>query len=107
MKTFFVTLKNKRRGECTVGLLRNHVDYLKNLRREGHLPFCGPLLDNDRGIWILRAMSEADALEMIKGDPFVADRYYQEYECCEMFEAGDENNWLMDSDQSKSNLGGG
>lgn len=36
MKTFFVTLKNKRRGELTDGLLKIHVDYLKKLRREGH-----------------------------------------------------------------------
>lgn len=104
MKTFFVTLKNKRRGELTDSLLRTHVDYLKKLRREGHLPFCGPLMDNDRGIWILRANSEAHAIEMIKHDPFVEDKYYQAYDCCEMLEANDENNWLMESDQSKSNL---
>lgn len=74
MKTFFVTLKNKRRGELTDSFLKTHVDYLKKLRRDGHLPFCGPLTDNNRGIWILRAQSESEAIELIKGDPFVEDR---------------------------------
>jgi len=103
-KTFIVVLSDKQRGTLTDELLRAHVDYLRSLRARDALPLCGPLVDNNRAVMILHAPSREDAEAMVRGDPFVARGYYQRFECDELLEAGDHNNWLADAPQTAGNL---
>lgn len=106
VKSFVFLLKNKNRGQQTQALLEGHVAHLKSLSNRGHLVICGPFSDNDQAIQIIRASSQDEAIALFKEDPFVKGSYYREFEVHEFVEANDLNNWLMDSDQTKSNLKG-
>jgi len=104
MQTFVFTLSNKCRGQGTNKLLLAHVGHLKRLKTSGNLVICGPYSDNDGAIQIIRARSVVEAKNLFEADPFIREGYYQSYDVRELFEACDENNWLMDSDQTKGNL---
>jgi uncharacterized protein YciI len=105
MRSFLVFLADKRRGGLTPELLGSHVEHLKRLRAGGQLPLCGPLADDDRAVLLVRAATREEAVTLVSGDPLVSQRYYRSVEIHEMLEAGDENNWLADSDQTRRNLG--
>lgn len=104
MQTFVFTLSNKRRGQQTNDLLVAHVNHLKRLKASGSLVICGPYSDNDGAIQIIRSSSIAEAKILFEADPFIQEGYYQNYDVRELLVASDENNWLVDSDQTKLNL---
>lgn len=52
-------------------LVRQHVSHLKELDGEGKLIFCGPFLDQNGGIVIVRASSPDEARAIAERDPFV------------------------------------
>lgn len=106
MMTFVFILKSKRRGELTSELLRAHVAHLKALHAQGALAICGPFANDDGAIQILRAHSKAGAIELFEKDPFIQEKYYSDYDVYELHEACDDNGWLMDLDQTQSNLKG-
>jgi uncharacterized protein len=104
MRTYVFTLKSKQRNLLTPSLLTTHVSHLKALKASGHLVLCGPYSDDDSALQILQAANEKEAVALFEKDPFVIAKYYAQYEVKELFDANDSNNWLMDSDQTKSNL---
>ncbi len=104
MKTFVFFLKNKRRGTATIEMLVGHVEHLKKLNAEGSLVICGPFADNDGAIQIIRADEKSEAIAVFLRDPFIAEKYYKAYDVYELFEANNSNDWLMNSNQTNSNL---
>jgi len=103
MKTFVFILKSKRRDQLTQGLLMAHGEHLQNLLKGGSLVICGPFQDNDQAMQILRAESKESAISLFQTDPFIRQKYYQDFEIHELLEANESNNWLIDSAQTKNN----
>lgn len=96
MKSFLILLGDKRTAAVEQELLIKHVNYLKDLHDQGNLVTCGPLLDNQGAVIILRAESREHAEELIKNDPFLIEGHYQHYVLKEYLEASDDNNWLLE-----------
>ncbi|MBB6453380.1 hypothetical protein HNQ94_001828 [Salirhabdus euzebyi] len=94
MKKFVVHLTNKQRQFMTEALILDHVAYLRNLKEEGVLPFCGPCVDGT-ALMILDAPTEEIAKEYVEGDPFSKVNYYMERNIVEIEEANIENNFLL------------
>ncbi|MCD8511370.1 MAG: YciI family protein [Bacillus sp. (in: Bacteria)] len=57
--------------KLTEPLIREHVQFLKGLEREGRLELCGPFTDYEGGMIVIKASSMAEAVEIAKSDPFV------------------------------------
>ncbi len=95
MKTFLVTLGNKRKGELTDDLLHRHIDYLKFMKQNGSLIMCGPFVDEDGAMMIFRCQSPDEVKTLVSKDPFIVEKYYGTYDVTEFVDANDENNWLL------------
>lgn len=85
-------------------LLSSHIQFLKTLQAEGHLMLCGPFCDNQGAMFIIKAISEAAAINLIQNDPFIKKGYYRAWIIHEFTEANEENNWLVTADQTINNL---
>ncbi len=104
MAKYILLLKNKRKVALTKELLQGHVDHLKKYSSKGNIFLAGPFKDNDGAIQIIEAESRIVAESIVQKDPFVSEKYYQTYELNELIEANDENNWLMEDAQTKTNI---
>jgi|HubBroStandDraft_2_1064218.scaffolds.fasta_scaffold218334_2 uncharacterized protein YciI len=104
MKTFLVLLSEKQPQLLSDHMLKLHIDFLKKLRTDNHLPICGPFIDNSGAVLIIKVDSLVQAEEMVKKDPFISQNYYKKYSIHEFMVAGEENNWLSDVKQTKGNL---
>lgn len=104
MKTFLVLLSEKQPQLLNDHMLKSHIDFLKQLRIDNHLPICGPFTDNTAAVLIIKADTITQAEEMVKKDPFISQNYYKKYIIHEFMAAGEENNWLSDVKQTKDNL---
>jgi len=75
-------------------LIKCHVEYLKELNRQGKLILCGPFKDYPGGIVIICAEDFIEAASIAESDPFIASG-------CKSFEirtlelANEENNYLL------------
>ena len=94
MKSFLVILSEKQPALFTDELLMAHVNHLKELQQQGNLILCGPFVDNQRALLIIRASEKAEVEAFIEQDPFIKSNYYQQFELHEFMEANDENLWL-------------
>ena len=56
-------------------IILEHVQYLKQLRKDERLVVCGPFTDHPGGIVVFHATSKEEALVSAKQDPFIRDRY--------------------------------
>ena len=97
MKTFLVLYSQKRSDIFNEDLLNNHVDFLKQLYLNNQLSMCGPFVDNKGAVLVVMAPSITNAEEIINQDPFIQQKYYEQYIIHEFMPANAENNWLMDS----------
>ncbi|TKC16416.1 YciI family protein [Robertmurraya kyonggiensis] len=76
-------------------LIKNHVEYLKELKRQGKLVLCGPFADYPGGMVVFGAEDFDEATAIAKADPFISSG-------CKSFElrtievANEENNYLFD-----------
>jgi len=104
MKSFLVILSEKQPHLLNENLLKDHISYLKTLRKNGYLPLCGPFSDNQSAVLVIRTDLKSHAEELINNDPFIQKNYYKKYKIHEFTEAGDENNWLADSNQTVKNI---
>lgn len=104
MKTFLVLYSEKQLHLFNMDLLKIHIDFLKKLRANNHLPLCGSFIDNKGSLLIINADSLKQADEIIKQDPFIKTNYYKKFNIREFMAAGDENNWLSDARQTIENL---
>lgn len=71
-KRYVILLSNTPGAKATRELTRSHVEFLKNLDREGRLVLCGPFLDYEGGMVIIKASSIEDARKIASADPFVS-----------------------------------
>ena len=75
-------------------IIKSHVEYLKELNRQGKLVLCGPFKDYPGGMVIISAEDLIEATNIAKSDPFIASG-------CKSFEirtlelANEENNYLL------------
>lgn len=75
-------------------IVKNHVEYLKELSRQEKLVLCGPFKDYPGGMVIICAEDFIEATNIAKSDPFIASG-------CKSFEirtlelANEENNYLL------------
>ena len=75
-------------------IVKSHVEYLKELSRQGKLVLCGPFKDYPGGMVIICAEDFIEATNIAKSDPFIASG-------CKSFEirtlelANEENNYLL------------
>src|SRR5262245_10327889 len=104
MTSYLILLSGKEPSVLTNALLKAHIEYLQTLRKKRILQVCGPCKDNKKSILILSTENYDKALELICNDPFIKEKYYKSYEIYEFDEAKDENEWLMNSEQSLNNL---
>ncbi|RTR29119.1 hypothetical protein EKG37_15405 [Robertmurraya yapensis] len=76
-------------------LIKSHVEYLKELKRQGKLVLCGPFTDYPGGMVVYVAEDLDEATTIAKSDPFISSG-------CKSFElrtievANEENNYLFD-----------
>lgn len=94
MKQFVVYLADKQREVMDDDLIQAHVNYLRQLKEDGMLPFCGPCEDGT-AIMILSCDSREDARKLVAADPFAERNYYRERRIVEVEEATKENNFLL------------
>ncbi|GIN37251.1 YciI family protein [Heyndrickxia oleronia] len=104
MQKFLILLKDKRKGELTHELLKQHVEHLQKLSNISKLFICGPLKDNEKAMQILKCETKDEAQKLVESDPFIQKGYYASYEVHEIIEANEGNNWLFEDPQTKSNL---
>lgn len=57
--------------KLTEPLIKEHVQFLKGLEREGRLVLCGPFTDYNGGMIIIKASSLEEAADIAASDPFV------------------------------------
>jgi uncharacterized protein YciI len=94
MKSFLILYQGKTQETANDSLIKAHSDYLKKLSQENLLPICGPLIDYQNAIMVIRAKSESEAKQLIDNDPLIQNHYYQQYSINEMTEANEENQWF-------------
>lgn len=94
MGAFLVLLEGKDRQRLTDHLLNEHINFLKQLKKEGRLVICGPFVETEQALLVIKADSLLVVEQLIKQDPFIRDRYYQQFSIQEFVEANEENNWL-------------
>jgi uncharacterized protein YciI len=82
-------------GTPTNDLVKNHIDHLRNLSKNGILFFCGISKDYSGALLIFEAKSYEDAEKYLLQDPLIIKKYYS-YAIHELIEANEKNNWLMD-----------
>jgi uncharacterized protein YciI len=92
---FVVHLSNKQRHLMTEELIRGHVEYLRQLKQKGVLPFCGPCKDGT-AIMILNCDTFEEAHQFVENDPFSKVGYYASRNIVEIEEANESNNFLLD-----------
>ena len=104
MKSFLVLLKDKQPQLLNSTLLAEHINYLKDLHSKKHLSICGPFSDNQQALLVLKAVSKEQAEQLVSQNPFIQNRFYQNYEIQEFLESNEENNWLIEDEQTLNNL---
>ncbi len=104
MNTYVALLMEKKQGTLDAELLKKHVAHLKDLESRGKLKLCGPFEDNEGALQVLLARNRREAERLVRADPFISEGYYGAYELRKLLEANEGNNWLMEHDQTESNL---
>ncbi len=76
-------------------IIKNHVEYLKELKSKDKLVLCGPFTDFPGGMVILLAEDLDEATNIAKSDPFIASGC-KSFEIRTLEPANDENNYLLE-----------
>ncbi|WP_018213455.1 YciI family protein [Desulfitobacterium hafniense] len=75
-------------------IIKDHVEYLKELKSQGRLVLCGPFTDYPGGMVVLLAEDLAEATSIAQADPFIASGC-KSFEMRTLAEANEENNYLL------------
>ena len=93
----YVIMLTKNPGRSfTDEAVQAHVEHIKELDRKERLVLCGPFLDGEGGMIVIRASSIIEARSIAEADPFVTGGF----ETCEirtLHRGCRENNYLLDS----------
>ena len=60
-------------------IILDHVQHLKQLRKEGRLLLCGPFSDHPGGMVVIQASTKDEALQIARNDPFILG-FYKSFE---------------------------
>ena len=90
--TYVYLMKNNK--ALSLGIIRRHVDHLRELDAKGALVLCGPFSDYPGGMVVVRVESPEGAKAIAEAAPFISSgcKTY-ELRCLEVANA--ENNYLM------------
>lgn len=94
-RKFVFILKSKNMERFNPELLKAHVEHLRRLVSSESLLTCGPFRDENQALQIIKADCKESAIKLFKTDPFISQKYYQDFEVHELLEADESNNWLM------------
>ncbi len=75
-------------------LIKNHVEHLKELKRQGKLVLCGPFEDYPGGMVVFQAGNKEEAMDIAKADPFISSGC-KTFELRFLEEANEDNNYLL------------
>ena len=56
-------------------IILEHVQHLKQLKKEERLVLCGPFTDHPGAIVVFHATSKNEALQIANKDPFIRDQF--------------------------------
>lgn len=70
----YVILINRQK-EYTIDVINRHVEHLKQLDKNGYLVLCGPFIDYDGGMIIIKAESLKAAKMIAESDPFITEGF--------------------------------
>ena len=93
MQKYVVLYKLMKRKGMTSDIVKNHVEYIRNLSKNKVLILCG-LLKGYGAMLILEAKSQKEAESYIKQDPLIVQENYS-YSIHELKEANENNNFLL------------
>jgi uncharacterized protein YciI len=92
---FFCQRRNVRPREQRVASLKQHLTWMKEQHELGTIVLSGPSPDRQMGMYLIRAVSRADAERIAAGDPYTAagDTIYEliEWQINEIMGAGFRN----------------
>ena len=95
MAKFACIYEPEKNGIWTDDLVKNHVEYLKNMKQKGILILCGILKEKQGALILLEEKSFEEAEAHILQDPLVVNKCYR-YTICEFIEGNEDNNYLLD-----------
>lgn len=75
-------------------IIKDHVEHLKKLKKQGKLVLCGPFTDYPGGMVVFLAENLLEATNIAKSDPFIASGY-KSFEIRTLELANEENNYLI------------
>ena len=97
-KEFLFIMLMENRNSLTIDVVQRHIEHLRVLDNRGKLFACGPFIDYQGGIVILKTDSVEEAHNIAQRDPFIKEGY-KSYEIRTMEWARKENNYgLMNTD---------
>ncbi len=79
----------------TEPVIAAHVEHIKELDRSGKLVLCGPFLDWEGGMIVIRASSIDEARAIAERDPFITEGF-ETFEVRTLHRGCKENNYLLD-----------
>ncbi|MDR3566167.1 MAG: YciI family protein [Negativicutes bacterium] len=97
MPKFVFIIKDKDPAVLTRDLYYRHISHLKQQAGAQRLYLVGPLKGQDKLLQVVQAETSEEAQEIVNSDPYVKEGVYQAYECYELLESNEANNWLMDT----------
>ncbi|MDR3592489.1 MAG: YciI family protein [Negativicutes bacterium] len=106
MAKFVFIIKDKDPAVLTKELYHRHIAHLKQNARAEKLFLVGPLKDQDKILQVVQADSPEEARAVVDSDPYVSAGLYQAYECYELLESNEANNWLADTPRVQEMLRG-
>lgn len=56
-------------------IILEHVQHLKQLKKDERLVICGPFTDHPGGMVVFHATSKNEALQIANQDPFIRDQF--------------------------------
>lgn len=75
-------------------IIKDHVEHLKELKKQEKLVLCGPFTDYPGGMVVFLAENLLEATNIAKSDPFIASGY-KSFEIRTLELANEENNYLI------------
>ena len=99
MAKYVVIYEDERTDVLAHDLLKEHVEYLRDLSSQGIIFMCGPLKNNEglygKGMLIFIANSQMEVERHVLNDPFIIQKRYASYLIYEWIEANESNNYLI------------
>lgn len=97
MKIFRVDVFDSDPVLMTETLVKDHVDFLTLLHKNGTLIFCGPCFEDGAAMLLIRADSKSHADDIIAQDPFSLKQFYRQRSIKEIAECNIENQFMLNA----------